>query len=63
MVELNKKLQKIDLIDQIFIQEFNNEFVLLKIKYLGKLNKIIRQLENQSIILKMIGEKWSLEIV
>lgn len=63
LVELNKKLQKIDLIDQIFIQEFNNEFVLLKIKYLGKLNKIIRQLENQSIILKMIGEKWSLEIV
>ena len=63
LVELNKKLQKIDLIDEIFIQEFNNEFVLLKIKYLGKLNKIIRQLENQSIILKMIGEKWSLEIV
>ena len=53
LVELEKRLKKIDQIDEIFIQEFNSEFVLLKIKYLGKLNRIIKQLEEQNVILKL----------
>ena len=35
----------------------------LKIKYLGKLDKIIRQLENQKIILKLIDDQWSIKII
>ncbi len=63
LVELEKRLKKIDQIDEIFIQEFNSEFVLLKIKYLGKLNRIIKQLEEQNIILKLTGDQWRLKII
>ncbi len=63
LVELNNRLEKIDLIESIYIQELNNDYVNLKIKYLGKLNKIINQLEGQNIILKLSGEEWTLEII
>ena len=33
LVELNKRLKKIDLIENdIYVQEFNNKYILLKIK-------------------------------
>ena len=63
LVELNTRLKKIDLIENIYVKEFNNEFVSLKIKYLGKLNKIIKQLENEKIILKSMNDQWSIEII
>ena len=63
LVELNKRLKKVDLIQKIFIQEFNNSYVKLKIKYLGNLEKIIKQLENQKIILKLIKDNWSIKII
>ena len=44
LVELSKRLKKIDLIENIFVQELNTDYVNLKIKYLGKINKIIEQL-------------------
>ena len=62
LVRLNKRLKKIDLIDDLYVQEFNNEYVLLKIKYLGKLDKIINQLQNQQINLSLINDQWRLEI-
>ncbi len=63
LVELNKRLEKIDLIDNINVQEFNNEYVLIKLRYLGKLNKIIKQLEDEKILLKLDGDEWSLNII
>jgi len=63
LVKLNSRLKKIDLIENIFVQEFNSDTVLLKIKYLGKLDKIIRQLEKQKIILKLVGDQWSIRII
>ena len=50
LVELNKRLKNIELIDEIFVQEFNNTYALIKIKYLGKLINI-NQLKEQKIIL------------
>ena len=63
LVELNARLKKIDLIESIYIQEFNNKTVKLKIKYLGKLDKIKRELENQKINLRLIGDQWSIKII
>lgn len=63
MVELNTRLKKIDLIENIYVKEFNNKSVYLKIKYLGELDKIINQLENQKIILQLIGDEWSIRII
>ena len=62
LVELNKRLQNIDTVDGIFVQEFNNKYVLLKLRYLGKLNKIISQLKSQNIVLQQIGDQWNLRI-
>ena len=63
LYELNKRLNKIELIENVFVQEFNNEFTLLKIKYLGKLEKIIDKLNEEKIELKLIGEDWSLKVI
>ena len=45
-----------------FVQEFNNKYVLIKIKYLGKLDKIINQLKEQKIILSLKDDQWRLGI-
>ena len=63
LVELNSRLKKIDLIENMYVKKFNKEFVHLKIKYLGKLDKIIKQLENQKIILQSTNDQWSIEII
>ena len=60
---MNKRLKKIDSIDDIFVQEFNNEFVLIKIKFIGKLDKIINQLAKQKIELELMNEQWKLSIL
>ena len=62
LVELKNRLRNIDTVDGIFVQEFNNKYVLLKLRYLGKLNKIISQLKNQNIVLQLIGDQWNLRI-
>ena len=63
LFELNKRMQKIDLIENIYVQELNNKFVFLKIKYLGKVNKIISELKKNNIILTLIEDYWSIKII
>ena len=62
LVLLKSKINNIDLIENIFIQEFNNKYVNLKIKYLGKLEKIINQLKKENISLKLLNDLWIIEI-
>ena len=62
LVELKKRLRNIDTVDGIFVQEFNYKYVLLKLRYLGKLDKIISQLKSQNIMLQLIGDQWNLRI-
>ena len=45
------------------MQELNTDYVNLKIKYLGKINKIIEQLKNENIILELKGDQWSVELI
>ena len=61
--ELKNRLKEITLIESIFVQELNNEYIYLKIKYLGKLDKIIKQLKIKNINLKLVGEEWNIEII
>ena len=58
LVLLNSRIENIDLIENIFVQEFNKDYVNLKIKYLGKLEKMINQLKNESIDLQLINDQW-----
>lgn len=63
LVEFKERLTKIDLIDNFYVQQLNKDYVLVKIKYLGKINKIIKKLEEQNIILKMIAGQWQLNVI
>ena len=62
LVLLNNKIKNIDLIENIFVQEFNKDYIKLRIKYLGKLDKIIELLKSKKIDLHYINNQWSLKI-
>ena len=62
LVEFKKRVEKIDLIDNFYIQQLNKDYAIVKIKYLGKINKIINKLKDQNINLKMQQGQWRLKI-
>ena len=63
LVEFNNRLEKIDLIDDFYVQQLNRDYVLVKIKYLGKIKKIINKLKDQNINLRMIEGEWQVQII
>ncbi len=63
LAELHKRLNNVGLVDNLYVQEFNSEYVLLKIKYLGKLEKIINELKKERIILKQKNDEWNIKII
>ena len=58
LVELKSRIENIDSIENIYVQEFNKDYMNLRIKYLGKLEKIINLLRAKKIDLKLINEEW-----
>ncbi len=58
VVELNLKIKNIDLIENLYVQELNKDYMKIRIKYLGKLNKIIKQLKREKIELKLVNDQW-----
>ena len=58
LVELNSRVKNIDTIENIYVQEFNNEYMNLRIKYLGKLEKLINELKKENINLQLINDQW-----
>ncbi len=58
LVVLNSRIKNVDSIENIYVQDFNKEFMSLRIKYLGKLEKLINDLKKENIDLKLINEKW-----
>ena len=63
LAELHKRLNNIGLVDDLYVQEINSEYVLLKIKYLGKLEKIINELKKEKIILKQKNDEWGIQLI
>ena len=63
LVELENRIKDIDVIENLYFLEINKKYALLKIKYLGKIDKIIDQLKNQNILLELKNEEWSLKII
>ena len=45
------------------MQEFNKNYMNLKIKYLGNLDKIINQLKRENIDLKLINDQWVFKLL
>ena len=58
LVELNSKIKKIDLIENVYVKEFNKDYMNLRIKYLGRLDKIISKLKDKNINLQLINNLW-----
>ena len=50
LVELKSRVKNIDLIENIFVSRFNKDYMDLRIKYLGKLDKMINQLKKKILI-------------
>ena len=63
LVELENRIKDIDVIENLYFLEINKKYALLKIKYLGKIDKIIDQLKNQNILLELTNDEWSLKII
>ena len=60
---LKSRIKNIDSIENIFVKEFNKENIDLKIKYLGKLEKIIKQIKKENINLKLVNDYWIIKIL
>lgn len=58
LVLLKKKIDNLDLIENIFVQEFSKSYVNIKIKYLGKLEIILNQLRKENINLQLVDDQW-----
>ena len=52
LVSFNERLNKIDIINNFFVQQLNKDFALVKISYFGKIKKIIKKLEEQDMNLQ-----------
>tara|TARA_Y200000002_G_scaffold200794_1_gene165713 strand:- start:785 stop:1837 length:1053 start_codon:yes stop_codon:yes gene_type:complete len=63
LVELKSRINSIDLIDSIYVQEFNKDYMKLRIKYLGKLENIINQLKKENVDLKLIKDNWIIKVL
>ena len=58
LVILKSRIKNIDSIENIFVQDINKNFMSLRIKYLGKLEKLVNDLRKENINLKLINERW-----
>ena len=63
LIKFKERLKKIDLINNFYVQQLSKDYVLVKIKYLGKINKIINKLKDEKINLIMIAGEWQLNII
>ena len=58
LVELNSRVKNIETVENIYVQDFNKDYINLRIKYLGKLDKLINELKNENINLQLINDQW-----
>ena len=58
LVELNSRIKNIDSVEKVYVQDFNMNYMNLRIKYLGKLEKLISLLKVENIDLQQINDQW-----
>ena len=63
LFELGNRLNQIDLIETFYIQKLTKDYAFVKIKYLGKVTKIIDKLKKEKINLKMKNGQWQISII
>jgi hypothetical protein len=63
LIEFNNRIKKIGLINNFYVQQLNKDYVLIKIRYLGRVDKIITKLKNEKMNLELKDGKWQLSII
>ena len=63
LVEFDKRVKQIDLIDNFHVLQLNKDYILIKIKYLGKIDKIIDKLNSLKVKLQNNAGQWQLDII
>ncbi len=63
LIIFNSRIKKIDQIENIFVTEFNKDYINLRIKHLGKLDKMISQFKNQEIDIQFIDNQWFIKLM
>ena len=58
LVDFNTRIKQIDLIENVFVQDFNKNYINIRIKYLGKLDKILKLIKDKNINLQLINDQW-----
>ena len=58
LVELNSRIKNIESVENVYVQDFNMNYMNLRIKYLGKLEKLISLLKIENINLQQINDQW-----
>jgi len=61
-LKLRSILDSIDIIENYFVLEMTNEYVKIRLKYKGKINKIRDKLIEQKISIQIIDNIWRLRI-
>ena len=63
LIEFNNRIKKIGLINNFYVQQLNKDYVLIKIRYFGRIDKIITKLKNEKMNLELKDGKWQLSII
>ena len=63
LLKLQESLNKIDLIESYYVFELDKDHVKIKIKYLGKIDKIKSKLNENNIKVIIYQSKWKLKLI
>ena len=63
LVKIKSKIKNIDLVENVYVQQFNKNYVNLRIKYLGKFEKLTNQLKEENIKLQLVDDQWLIKIL
>ena len=63
LLNLQKILRQIEIIESFNVSELSNKYVKIKIKYYGKIDKILSKFEEEGIKIKLLNNKWNIELI
>ena len=62
LIELQTLLNEIDLIENFHVNELNNKFAKIKIKYYGKINVISEKIKDKGLKLEIENNQWKVSV-
>jgi len=60
---LQSKLNAIDLIENYYVLELGKDYAKVKIKYLGKIDKMKEKLAKNGINIEILDNSWRLKLI